>query len=157
MFTTIAVALDGTERSQAAARYGAALAREHSGRIVVAHVRELIAGRGAGPLHVDEDERAASVRRTIADLRAQGLEVDQCVTSTLRSPTAAIADIARRAGADVIVTGGTNHGLLAGALTGSTPQGLLRAAHCPVLVAPAREPARPSLPAGATEHTPIAA
>ena len=157
MFSTIAVALDGTERSLAAARYGAALAHEHSGRIVVAHVRELIAGRGAGPLHVDENERAAAVRRTVADLRAQGIETELYVSSTFRSPATVIAAIARSSQADVIVVGGTTHGAHTGALTGSTPQALLHAAHCPVLVAPAREQARESLPAGATERTPLAA
>jgi nucleotide-binding universal stress UspA family protein len=156
MFRTIAVALDGTERSDAAARYAAALAHEHSGRIVVAHVRELMAGRGAGPLHVDQDARTTAVRRTVSDLRARGIETDLRVVSTLHSPAAAIAEIARRTAADVIVSGGTTHGALAGALTGSTPQRLLHAAHCPVLVAPAREPARESVPAVA-ERTPIAA
>jgi len=157
MFRTIAVAHDGTERSQVAARYAAALAHEHSGRIVVAHVRELIGGRGAGPLHVDEDERTAAVRSTVADLRAQGIETELRIASTLRSPATVIAEIADRAQADVVVAGGTTHGALAGALTGSTPQRLLHAAHCPVLIASAREQARESRPAGATERTPIAA
>jgi nucleotide-binding universal stress UspA family protein len=156
MFRTIAVALDGTERSQAAARYAAALAHEHSGRIVVAHVRELIGGRGAGPLHFDEDERTSVVRRTVADLRAQGIETELHVASTFRSPATVIAEIAHRAAADMIVVGGTTHGALAGALTGSTPQGLLHAAHCPVLVAPARGHAQESLPAAAA-RTPVAA
>jgi nucleotide-binding universal stress UspA family protein len=39
----------------------------------------------------------------------------------------------------MIVVGGTTHGAFVGALAGSTPQALLHAASCPVLVAPAEQ------------------
>jgi hypothetical protein len=155
MFTTIAVALDGTEHSQVAARYGAALAREHSGRIVVAHVRELIAGRGAGPLHVDEEERVAAMR-TAADLRAQGIytEVRRLHATEpgrrdrgRRPPRRGRCDRRRR---DDARRAGRS-------LTGSTSPQLLHAAQCPVPVAPARGQAREAGPAVSADRTPIAA
>ena len=125
MTNTIVLALDGTEQSRGPVRYATDLAREGNRKIVVAHVKELIGGRGAGPLH--------------ADLRAAGYAVELQLCSTLRSPASAIADVARTANAEIIVVGGTTHGALAGALAGSTPQALLHTAPCPVLVAPATE------------------
>ena len=139
MTNTIVLALDGTEQARGPVRYATDLAREGNRKIVVAHVKELIGGRGAGPLHADEDDRAADVRRQVADLRAAGYAVELQLCSTLRSPASAIADVARTANAEIIVVGGTTHGALAGALAGSTPQALLHTAPCPVLVAPATE------------------
>ena len=139
MSKTIVLALDGTEQSRGPVRYATDLAREREAKIVVAHVKELIGGRGAGPLHADEDDRAADVRRQVADLRAAGFTVELQRCSTMRSPASAIADVARKSGAEMIVVGGTTHGAFIGALTGSTPQALLHTAPCPVLVAPATE------------------
>lgn len=139
MSKTIVLALDGTEGSQGPVHYATELAQERDAKIAVAHVRELIGGRGAGPLHADEDDRAADIRRQVADLRAAGFTVELHRCSTMRSPASAIADVARKSGAEMIVVGGTTHGALIGALTGSTPQALLHAAPCPVLVAPATE------------------
>ena len=101
--------------------------------------RQLIGGRGAGPLHADEDDRTEDVRRQVADLRAAGFTVEFQRCSTMRSPASAIAAVARKAAAEMIVVGGTTHGAFAGALAGSTPQALLHTAPCPVLVAPATE------------------
>jgi nucleotide-binding universal stress UspA family protein len=136
---TIVLALDGTEGSRGPVRYATDLARERDARIVVVHVKELIGGRGAGPLHADEDDRAGDVRRQVADLKASGFAVELQRCSTMRGPAHAIADVARNSGAEMIVVGGTTHGAFTGALTGSTPQALLHTAPCPVLVAPATE------------------
>lgn len=139
MTKTIVLALDGTEGSRGPVRYATDLARERDARIVVVHVKELIGGRGAGPLHADEDDRARDVSRQVSDLRAAGFSADLQRCSTMRGAASAIADVARKAAAELIVVGGTTHGALAGALAGSTPQALLHTAPCPVLVAPAAE------------------
>ena len=121
-------------------RYATDLARERDAKIVVAHVKELIGGRGAGPLHADKDDRAADVRRQVADLRAAGFTVEFQRCSTVRSPASAIADVARKSGAEMIASwAGPPTACCVGALTGSTPQALLHTAPCPVLVAPATE------------------
>ena len=65
MTKTIVLALDGTEGSRGPVRYATDLARERDARIVVVHVKELIGGRGAGPLHADEDDRARDVSRQV--------------------------------------------------------------------------------------------
>jgi nucleotide-binding universal stress UspA family protein len=137
MSKTIVLALAGTEQSRGPVRYATDLARERDARIVVVHVKELVGGRGAGPLHVDEADRLAGVRRQVADLRAEGFAAELNSCSTMRGPAPAIAAAAKSAGAEMIVVGGTTHGALAGALAGSTPQALLHVAPCPVLVAPA--------------------
>jgi nucleotide-binding universal stress UspA family protein len=155
---TIVLALDGTERSGAAKRHATQLAHERGARIVVVHVKELMGGRGAGALHADEGERISEVRRQVADLRARGFETDLRVVSSLRRPATLISDAAKVASADMIVVGGTTHGALMGALAGSTPMALLHDSPCPVLVAPARETAAPSLPESEDAgRTPIAA
>ena len=137
MSKTIVLALDGTEQSGGPVRYAADVARERNAAIVVVHVKELIGGRAAGPMHVDEGDRLANIRRQVADLRAEGLTAELHSFSSMRGPAAAIAGDARRSGAEMIVVGGTAHGAFVGALSGSTPQALLHVAPCPVLVAPA--------------------
>ena len=49
---------------------------------------------------------------------------------------AAIAEIADKEGADVIVAGTRGYGALAGLLVGSVTHQLLHIAHCPLLVVP---------------------
>jgi nucleotide-binding universal stress UspA family protein len=138
MFKTIILALDGSEPSSGPARYATKLAQDFAGRVVVVHVNQLIAGRGAGPVHVDETDRQAHVRRQVAEMAAAGVEVELVRTATTRNPARSIADTAKEIGADVIVTGACEHGPVMGALTGDTPQALLHLAPCPVLVASSR-------------------
>lgn len=142
MFKTILLALDGSERSADPVRYAAGLADEADGRVVVVHVRELHAGRGAGPVHLHEPELAAAVHRQAEQLRSHGLTVEEHAYSTFKNPAEVIVRAADRFGANVIVTGGSEHRTLLGAVIGSTPQALLHRAPCPVLVAPDRAGAR---------------
>ena len=50
MYKAIILALDGTEPGSGPARYATKLAKDFDGRVVVVHVNQLIAGRGAGPV-----------------------------------------------------------------------------------------------------------
>ena len=135
MFKTIILALDGSEPSSGPARYATKLAKDFRGRVIVVHVNQLIAGRGAGPVHVDETDRQAHVRRQVAEMAAAGVDVELVRTASVRSPARSIAETARALGADVIVTGATEQGPVMAALTGDTPHALLHLAPCPVLVA----------------------
>ena len=135
MSKTIILALDGSEPSSGPARYATRLAKDFNGRVVVVHVNQLIAGRGAGPVRVDETDRQAHVRRQVAEMATAGVEVELVRTATVRNPARSIAETAKELGADVIVTGASEHGPVVGALTGDTPQALLHLARCPVLVA----------------------
>jgi nucleotide-binding universal stress UspA family protein len=137
MFDTIVLALDGSAASNKALDYAGTLAKESGGRIVAVHVREIMAGRGAGPIHVDEDEIQAGIRAQVKRLNDDGINAELQVTSTMTGgPAHVVADAAEKEGADVIVTGTRGHTALAGVLLGSVAQRLLHLAPCPVLVVP---------------------
>jgi len=139
MFKTIVLALDGSEASSAAVPATAELAKRDGAKVVVVHVEEHMVGRGGGgPVHLDEDELQATVRKQAEDLSAQGIETEVIVRSTLLGgPALVIAEIADEVGADLIVAGTRGHSPLKGLLLGSVTERLLHVAHRPVLVVPA--------------------
>jgi nucleotide-binding universal stress UspA family protein len=137
MFKTIVVALDGSEGSQRAVPFAVGLARRDNARIVIAHVEEDIVGKGGGPIHATEDEIQADIRRQAEELSGQGVEASVEMASVMvGGPAHAIASIADKCGADLIVTGTRGHSPVAGLLLGSVTQRLLHIAHQPVLVIP---------------------
>ena len=137
MFDTVVLALDGSPESLAAAPYARELAGEH-GAIRAVHVREILLGRGGGqPANVNEEEVVAGVRSTVAELKAAGADISlEVATAASGGPAQAIAEIARRSSADVIVVGTRGRGQVAGLLLGSVTQRLLHLAHCPVFAVP---------------------
>ena len=138
MFDRIVVAVDGSPSADRALDYAARLAGESRGSIIAVHVIELIAGRGAGPVHANEDELKEQVTSQVARLKQDGLHADlQLVSSMTGGPAHAIAQVAQREGADVIITGTRGHTPLAGVFLGSVAQRLMHIAPCPVLVVPA--------------------
>jgi nucleotide-binding universal stress UspA family protein len=137
VFKTIVLAVDGSESSDRAVAYAGDLARQAGGRIVAVHVKELIAGRYAGPVHVDEDELQAKIRRQLKELSDSGVTVAIEMHATMTGgPAPLIADAAAREQADVIVTGTRGHTALAGVIVGSVAQRLIHLSPCPVLVVP---------------------
>jgi nucleotide-binding universal stress UspA family protein len=137
VFKTIVVAVDGSESSDLAVAAAAELARESGGRIVAVHIKELIAGRFAGPVHVDEDDLQAKIRGQVKELTDSGLNVTLEMHSTMTGgPAPVVADTAGREGADLIVSGTRGHTALAGVIVGSVAQRLLHLTPCPVLVVP---------------------
>ncbi len=137
MFETIVLAVDGSVQSNRAADLAGVLAKHSGGRILAVHVKELMAGRAAGPVHVDEDEIVAAIRARVQHLNDDGINAELQVTSTMMGgPAHVIAAAAAREAADVIVTGTRGHTALAGVVLGSVAQRLLHLAPCPVLVVP---------------------
>lgn len=137
MFKTIVLAIDGSESSDLAVAAAADLARESSGRIVAVHIKEMVAGRFAGPAHVDEDDLQAKIRRQVKELADSGLDITLEMHSTMTGgPAPAVGETATREHADVIVAGTRGHTALAGVIVGSVAQRLLHVAPCPVLVVP---------------------
>jgi nucleotide-binding universal stress UspA family protein len=137
MFGTIVLAVDGSRPSDNAVDYAGRLAKESGSRIVAVHVKEIMAGRAAGPVHVDEDEILQKIRGQIKQLTDNGVKAELQVTSTMTGgPAHVIADAAANESADVIVTGTRGHTALAGVFLGSVAQRLLHLAGCPVLVVP---------------------
>ena len=137
MFETIVLAVDGSESSDRAVDYARQLAKNGPGRIVAVHVKEVMAGRAAAPVQVDEDEILERIRAQVKELKDDGIDASLEVTSTMTGgPAHVIADTAEKQSADVIVTGTRGHTALAGVLLGSVTQRLLHLAGCPILVVP---------------------
>lgn len=138
MFETVVLALDGSARSDHAIPVARELAKQAGGRIVVAHVDERTAVKGdMPPVHPDEAELKAKVKRQAETLSADGVETTiETASVVLGGPAPAIAEIARSAGADVVVVGSHGNSALGGILLGSVAHKLLHIAPCPVLVVP---------------------
>jgi len=137
MFGTIVLAVDGSRPSDNAGDYAGRLAKESGSRIVAVHVKEIMAGRAAGPVHVDEEELLQKIRGQMKQLNDDGIKAELQVTSTMTGgPAHVIAEAAAKESADIIVTGTRGHTALAGVFLGSVAQRLLHLAGCPVLVVP---------------------
>jgi nucleotide-binding universal stress UspA family protein len=141
VFETVVLALDGSASSDKALECATALAAKHASTVHVVHVIELTVGRrGGGSEPINETEIQAKVEGQVNDLAAAGvkaeLEIHKVPTG---GPAHIIADVAKSAGADLIITGTRGHTALVGILLGSVPQRLLHLATCPVLVVPLPE------------------
>lgn len=137
MFKTILVASDGSESADRLVTVAQSLANEAHSKVVVAHVNELMTGRGGPlPVHADEDHLQQKVRLQVADLKAAGVDAELKMLTTRRRADLSIAGIAKDIRADLIVTGASHHGRLADLLFGSVGQRMSRLAPCPVLVVP---------------------
>jgi nucleotide-binding universal stress UspA family protein len=138
MFETIVWASDGSESADRALPFALEFAERESATLVVAHVRELLVGRGGGfPVYADEDELLHKIEAQVEELRETGFSVTlQLATATSSTPARLVAQIAEDAGADLIVVGTRGHRPFAGAFLGSVTQHLLHDAHCPVLAVP---------------------
>jgi nucleotide-binding universal stress UspA family protein len=135
MFERVLIALDGSERSEAAIPAAKALAEQSGGSIVVAHVDERTVAKGdLPPVHPDEVELLEKVKAQAESIGAT-IESDSVV---LGGPALKIAEIAERVGADVIVVGSRGESALKGVVLGSVAHRLLHVAPCPVLVVPVR-------------------
>jgi nucleotide-binding universal stress UspA family protein len=139
MFTTILVASDGSKKADRVVTVAQSLAKEGQSKVVVAHVNELMAGRGgAHSVRPDEAFLQLNVRKQVADLKAAGLDVEIHMQSTIGKAAKSIVEMARECHADLIVAGASKHGPLADLVFGTAGQRMYRLAPCPVLVVPAQ-------------------
>jgi nucleotide-binding universal stress UspA family protein len=148
MFKTILWATDGSETAARALPYALGLAEPANANLVVAHVREIFVGRGAGyPVLADESELRERIALQVDDLKSAGCDATFVVrTCNAGHAARTIAKIAEEVDADLIVVGTHGYGRVAGLLLGSVTQGLLHAGVCPVLAIPTE------IPVEATEH-----
>lgn len=151
---TIVVGYDGSAEADLALERAAELAQAFSARLVVATVREpylsamAVAPMGgvvAAPLGLEamgmvEDEtlppgqsewerRLAGVRERLA---GEGLEA--VTTAAIGRPIDELVEVADEHGADLIVVGTHEPGLMERIFAGSVSQAVARRAHCDVLV-----------------------
>ncbi|MGN6378994.1 MAG: universal stress protein [Gaiellales bacterium] len=137
MFSTIVVAMDGSEASERTLPVLRELAAPDGVRVEIVHVRERLVGRGAGPLRVDEDELIERVKARAAELSQAGYDTHLHIEKTAGGqPAHIIAELAKERGADLILTGTRGHGPVAGLVLGSVTMRLLHVAPCPVVVVP---------------------
>jgi nucleotide-binding universal stress UspA family protein len=139
MFKSIVWATDGSDSADRALSYVKQLAREGGAAITVVHVVERIEGLGAGglPRRADEGEVQARLRKLAAEFSEEGLSVSLEIRGEVGArPAHEIVDVAREAGADLIVAGTRGLTAIGGLLLGSVTQRLLHLAPCPVLVVP---------------------
>ena len=138
MFKVIIWATDGSRGAEQALQFAKGLAQADGARLVVVHVKEIMAGRGGGyPVKVDEDEVQAAIGKQVEDLKQEGLQAKLQLADVMAGGAAhVIAEIANEEGADLIVAGTRGYGPLSGLMLGSVTHRLLHIVHCPVLVVP---------------------
>lgn len=142
---TILVPVDFSEVTDAVVAWAADLAERADGRLWLLHVaapNPAFVGFEAGP-DVVREGRAKELRQEHRDLqtradalRAKGLDATALL---VEGPTVEkVLAEAERLEADLIVMGSHGRGALSRALLGSVSEGVLRGAHCPVTILPAR-------------------
>jgi nucleotide-binding universal stress UspA family protein len=141
MFKSIIWASDGSENADRALEHVRELAEADSGRIVAVHVKELTIGRGAGyPVQLNEEEVERKIQEQAAELKNAGTDAKyEQIPAATGGAAHAIADLADKEGADLIVVGTRGQAPIAGLLLGSVTQRLLHIAPCPVLAVPPKK------------------
>lgn len=138
LFDVIVWATDGSEAADSALPHVKALAGRDGAKLIVVHVNERGIGRSASyPADPEEEQLKAHVEQRVQELRAAGIEPDVRVASIPVGGVAhLLADVAKDAGADLVVVGTRGQGMLTGILLGSVTQRLLHIAPCAVLAVP---------------------
>jgi nucleotide-binding universal stress UspA family protein len=142
---TILVPVDFSDVMPQVLGVASSLAAAFAARVAIIHVAELepdFVGFEPGPpsvrMNVARDFKAE--RKRLDELKERFIvEGREAVASMLEGP--AVEKILREAqeqNADWIVMGSHGHGALYELLVGSVTQGVLKRAHCPVVVVPSR-------------------
>ena len=143
----IIAAIDFSSVSKDVCREAGELARDRAGHVRLVHVAEPdpdFVGYDAGPDVVrgqvateirDEHSRLGEMARDVHS--GFGIEVTPLLVQG--ETVAMILDLAARHHADYIIMGTHGHGVVYQVLVGSTSEGVLRQAACPVLLVPARQ------------------
>jgi nucleotide-binding universal stress UspA family protein len=135
VLTTIVVPSDGSTAAEPQLASARALARATGARIVVAHINELVRGHmGAHPLHAGEEVLEATVRDQVDALRGAGVRAELQIKASSAELATAIADLAHKCNADLIVTRKGRRHSLTSMPFGNVSRRLVGLASCPVLV-----------------------
>jgi nucleotide-binding universal stress UspA family protein len=147
MFKTIVWASDGSEQADGALPYAKALAQQQKTTLIIVHVIEKYVSEKPSALSVyaDEEQVTEKLNKLVARISDEGVTTDlKIVTHVGPQPAHTIADVAREAGAGLIVVGTRGHGAVVGLVLGSVTQRLLHVSPCPVLVIPPHEQPAPA-------------
>jgi nucleotide-binding universal stress UspA family protein len=146
MIKTIVIATSLKDESDAVVRAGVGAARAAGARAWLVHAfqrRAVPLGNGpidSGWVAEQMEWQASEVRTKLAEqARRTGLAGlpgfgQELLYPVLGSPRRAVVDVARTLNADLIVAGAAEGGALKRTLLGSTTDGVIRRASCPVLI-----------------------
>lgn len=140
MYKKVMWATDGSEAADRALAHVKALAADGGGSVTVVYCEEFtLPGKGGGslPVHADADAVQRKIEGQVAELATNGKRATlQRTRSEVGNAAHAIAELATREHADVIVVGTRGRTPLSGLLLGGVTQRLLHIAPCPVLAVP---------------------
>ena len=140
MYKNVIWATDGSEAADRALAHAKALATESGGRLTVVYcVEYTLPGKGGGslPLHANEGDVEAKIDRQVAELASNGTGATlERTRSKVGGAAHAIAEIAAKDHANVILVGTRGRTPLTGRVLGGVTQRLLHVAPCPVLAVP---------------------
>lgn len=138
MYSKIVVGLDGSDGAARGLEHAKELAAQSGGEIIAVHIDERIAAKGDMP-SVDPAEESVkeTIHGQVAALEDAGIKTELVESViVLGGPGRAIADIAEKADADLIVVGTRGHSSIPGVILGSVAHRLLHIAGRPVLAVP---------------------
>ena len=140
MYKNVIWATDGSDSADRALAHAKALAAEGGGPLTVVYCEEFtLPGKGGGslPIHANEEDVQAKIERQVQELSINGAPATFAMAkSKVGGAAHAIAEIAIRDHADVIVVGTRGRTALTGLVLGSVTQRLLHIGPCPVLAVP---------------------
>jgi len=134
---TIVVGFDDGEPARRALERAAEIAGALGAKLVVTSVAPLllgVGGRGAGPLDPADppEEHAEQLREARALLQKRGVEAEYVPATG--EPADTIVELADKRGADMIVVGTREPGVIERLLGQSVSEGVAHRAHCDVLI-----------------------
>jgi nucleotide-binding universal stress UspA family protein len=136
MFSTVALAVDGSDHAHKGVPVAAELAKLAKGKVVVLHVREHDRARGQAWELETEEEANAVVKRAVTEVEKAGATAEGFVIRTMYGKAAqAIVDSALEHKADVIVMGSRGLTDVAGMVLGSVAHKVIHLSHTTVVVA----------------------
>ena len=147
MMQTIVVGYDGTEGAELALERAVSVAEVFASHLVVAVVEQVVdaaaAPVGMGEVPLVEPlgggwARESQIERARALLDPRGVSYE--IVSPVGNVAAEIVDVADEHGADLIVVGTTEPGLLERLFVGSVSGSVARTANCDVLVVHQQRP-----------------